>query len=220
MFAGGIKPVLSTNHRLKSMLLPAAVVLLCAMSGPLFGQEKMPPLRVVRYSGDLTAFLAQIATTYKVNLGLEMDPRQPYARIEISVNDATFEDILNAVVQSAPRYQWRNENGIVDVFPKETTSPLLETVVHRFQFSGNDWGQAIDALTAAPEVQSQIANLGLVRREGKAAAAGKDASQFSIDLNDASVRRALHEITRESGKSFWVYRPWQAERSFSIGDSN
>ena len=199
------------------LLLPA-VVMLCASFAPCLAQERSA-LRVVRYDGDLAAFLGQMAVTYKVNLGFEADPRQPTARIKIAVDEATFEDILNAVVQSAPRYQWRSDAGTVDVFPKAATSPILDTVVHRFQFSGSDWGQASYALTTAPEVQSQMANLGLVRREGAALSQGKEANEFSIDLDDVTVRRALHEITRKSGKSFWIYRPWQAERSFSIGNS-
>jgi len=199
-------------------LLPAAVVMLCASFVPLLAQERSV-MRAVRYDGDLVAFLAQMAVTCKVNLGFEADSRQPTGRIKIAVDEATCEDIFNAVVQSAPRYQWRSDAGTVDVFPKAATSPILDTVVHRFQFSGSDWGQASYALTTTPEVQSQMASLGLVRREATALSQGKEANEFSIDLDDVTVRRALHEITRKSGKSFWIYRPWQAERLFSISNS-
>ena len=55
-----------------------------------------------------------------------------------------------------PEYQWRKQDGFIDIYPKEGSSPLFDTMVDYFQVDNNYWLAASAALTSLPEVDSQM----------------------------------------------------------------
>jgi len=211
---------------------PAAVLLLLfAMSGApaprLRGQQVSGPaprghvLGSVVYDGDLAGLLQHLAEEFGVTIGFEADHRQPRPRIKFELRDATLQDVLDAIVRARPAYQWRQDGGFIDVYPVRGGSPLLDTVIGRFQVSGANWAEASDALLSLPEVRSSLSANRLGRREAGRGPAGRGGDVFSLYVENVPVRRALHEIAKRSGSHLWVFRQYgDGEKSFSLGNSS
>ena len=212
-----------TTKRIK--LLVALLVVLCASYAQADGQQPSASpapkqLGKIVYDGDMAALLSNIAGTFNVTIGFETVPQQPKTRVKIEASDADLEDVLNAIVEAAPRYQWRNEGGFIDVYPQEASCPLLDTVVNDFQVSNTDWIRASEALTNLFEVQSRMNAMRLSRRDVISTSRGINADPFSLSLPNMTLRRALHEITKKSNNGFWVFQRYGNEgRLFSINNS-
>jgi hypothetical protein len=206
-------------------LLLASLLMLCVSSVQVFGQEAPSPapsrLGAIVYHGDLASLLAHLTGTFDVTIGFEADPRELKPEVSIQLKDATLADVLNAIVQAKPEYQWRSEGGAVDLYPKVASCTLLETGVHSFRFNGSDWTEASYALTDLPEVRNRISDMGLNRRYVAVMSRDQVTNPFSVDVGGVTVRRALHEIARKSGNKFWVFRRYgENNLSFSITNSS
>ncbi|HKO96585.1 MAG TPA: DotD/TraH family lipoprotein [Pyrinomonadaceae bacterium] len=193
---------------------------------PTRGQQVSTPtsprqlLRVVNYNGDLAALLQTLAEQYGVTIGLEADPRQPQPQVNFEVRDATFHDVLDAIVRAKPMYQWREVDGAVDFYPVAGGSPVLDAVIGSFRVSDAKWAAASDALMKLPEVESGMSGMGLRRQDAERGTASRGGDVFSMHLEGVTVRRALHEMTAKSGSRFWVFRQFRGgEKFYSLGNS-
>jgi len=186
-------------------LIAVAVVLgICAVSGVVAQQPAVSTLRVVRYQGDFTMALAAIPTAYGVTVGLELDT-QRYRVVNVSLDDATVTDVMNAIIQSSKKYQWRQTGEVVDVWPSAGSNPLLETRINSFKVKDLSPAEAFDQLFNLPEVQASMNGLNLKRRAPDPP--GKlSGSRFSINLEGMSLREALNKIAQESHLAIWVFR--------------
>lgn len=206
------------------ILLAALLIVICASSAYVPGQQPSAPtpkkLNKIVYEGDMAALLSTLAEKYNVDIGLETDPSQLKARIKIDTRFDTVEDVLDAIVQAAPKYQWRNRDTFIDVYPQETSCPLLDVVVNNFQFTSNDWVVTSEASTNLPEVQSQMEAMRLVRRDFTSTARKTDVAPFPLNLENVTLRRALHEIAKKSGNRFWIFQRYgNKSELFSIINS-
>lgn len=200
------------------------LVLICASYAYAFAQQTPSPPpgkpNKIVFDGDMAALLSHVAARFNVNIGFETGRFQPRPRVKIDTWYGTMEDVLNAIVESSPEYRWRNQDGFIDVYPQEASCPLLDTVISDFQVDNDDWLSASEALTNLPEVQSRMEALRLTRSDFTGTARGAEVNLFSMSLEKVTLRRALHEITKKSRSSFWVFqRHGAGSRLFSIGNS-
>src|ERR1044071_8074056 len=117
-----------------SKLIAAAVFLgICAvsMSGVSAQQLPVTTLRVIQLQGDFAMALANLTTTYGVTIGLELD-NQRYQKISLSLMDANVTDVVNALIQSSKKYQWRQTGGFIDVGTLAGGNPFLDTRIKNF----------------------------------------------------------------------------------------
>jgi hypothetical protein len=189
-------------------LIAAAVVLgICAfsMSGVMAQQPPSSPLKVIRFEGDMTMILAALPNAYGVTIGLELDT-QRYHHVGISLLDATITDVMNAIVQSSKKYQWRQTGGFVDVWPVAGGNPLLETRISSFNVKDLTPSEAFDQLLNLPEVQANMTALNLKRRAPEGSPAKLSTSRLSVNLEGVSLREALDKIAQESRLEIWIFR--------------
>jgi hypothetical protein len=195
---------MNINHR---RLVLFNLLLICGLSLQVMGQQpartEPEPLRVISYDGDMAALLAQLAKTYDLTIGLEVAPALPAPRAKFFVKDATFTEVMNAIVRSAPAYQWRGGDGFVEIFPVRSTSPLLDMTISSFNVSDVDAGEAMNRLMKLPEVQNNIKSAGLQEKEPKET---YKSGKFSVTLESLTMRQALTRIATESGSRFWIFR--------------
>ena len=205
------------NINPRIMLGPLLVVLACAsVATAQQGASKPPPLRVIHFHGSMAGLLARLAGDYGVTIGLEADPTKPQSEVIIDVRDATLTDILNAIVQSEPRYQWRESGGDIEVFPVSGGNPLLDMPLSTFQVKDVRRAEAIDQLMGLPEVQAVAMSMNLkLRPDGPLPTGAKD-EKFSLSLSGVTLRQALNRIAKESGARFWLFRNHN-DGSFSVG---
>lgn len=204
--------------------LAVLLMIVCASSAYTAAQQPSSPSpkrqNKIVYDGDMAALLSQLAAKFNVNIGLETDPLQPRPGVKIDLWYDTLDDILNAVVEAAPEYRWRNQDGFIDVYPQKASCPLLDTVISGFQVYDNDWARASEALTNMPEVQSSMEAMSLKRRDMSGTGRAANIQPFSLSLENVTLRRALHEITKKSQGSFWLFQRYgTGSRLFSISSA-
>jgi hypothetical protein len=189
-------------------LIAAAVVLgICAvsMSGVMAQQPPPQTLRVINYSGDMALLLANLSNTYGVTVGLELDS-QRYQHVSLSLMDANVTDVMNAIVQSSKKYQWRQTAGFVDVWPSAGSNPLLETRISSFNVKDLSPSDALDRLFNLPEVQANMTELNLKRRAPEGSREKLSNTPFSVNLEGVTLREALSKIAQESHLGIWIFR--------------
>ena len=198
-------------------LIAAAVVLgICAasMSGVMAQQLPVSTVRVIQLKGDFAMALANMSTTYGVTVGLELDT-QRYQTISLSLMDANVTDVMNAIVQSSKKYQWRQTGGYIDVWPLTGGNPFLETKINSFNVKDVSPSEAFDQLLNLPEVQASMTGLNLKRRAPDVSFEKVSSSRFSVNLERVTVREALNRIAQESHLGIWIFRNYP-DGSFSI----
>ncbi len=188
--------------------IAAAVILgICAfsMSGVMAQQPTAPLVRVIEFKGDFTSVLAALPNVYGVTVGLELDT-QRYHNVTVSLQDATLMDVMNALVQSSKKYQWRQTGGFIDVWPLAGGNLLLETRINSFNVKDLSPSEAFDQLLNLPEVQANMTTLNLKRRAPDVTPGKLSSSRFSVSLEGVSLREALNKIAQESRIEIWIFR--------------
>jgi hypothetical protein len=198
------------------LIVTVVVLGICgvSMSGVMAQQPAPPTVRTIQYDGDFTMILAALPNTYGVTVGLELDT-QRYHRVSLSLLDATVTDVMNAIVQSSKKYQWRQTGGFVDVWPSAGSNPLLETRIGSFNVKDVSPSEAFDQLLNLPEVQANMTALNLKRRAPDVSPGKLRGSRFSVNLDGVSLREALNSIAHESRIEIWIFRNYP-NGSFSI----
>jgi hypothetical protein len=186
----------------------AVVLGICAvsMSGVMAQQ---PParstLRAITYEGDMTNVLSALPGAYGVTVGLELDS-QRYRHVGIALSDATLTDVMNAIVQAAKKYQWRQTGEVVEVWPVAGGNPLLETRINNFNVKNVSALEAFNRLFTLPEVLANMRELNLQRRAPDESPDKLISSRFSVNLEGVTLREALNKIAQESHIEIWIFR--------------
>ena len=162
-------------------------------------------MRVIEFEGDFTRILAALPNAYGVTVGLELDT-QRYHNVSVSLQDATVTDVMNALIQSSKKYQWRQTGGFIDVWPLAGSNPLLETRINSFNVKDLSPSEAFDQLLNLPEVQANMTTLNLKRRAPDVTPEKLSSSRFSVNLEGVSLREALNKIAQESRIEIWIFR--------------
>ena len=170
------------------------------------GAAKPPPLRMIHFRGDMAPLLAQLAQDYGVTIGLETDPKKPTSDVMLDLKGATLPDLLNGIVQSEPRYQWRESGGNIEVFPASGSNQILDIPVTTFQVKEVGRREAIDQLMSLPEVQAVMISMNLKLRPGAPPRIPAKDEKFSLSLSGVTIRQTLNRIAGESGVRFWLFR--------------
>ena len=170
------------------------------------------------YDGDFGHLLATTSDHYKVVIGLEAVAYQYQRTIKISGCFETMDDLLKLIIDAAPEYQLSSQDGFVDVMPKQSAnSKLLDSVVPEFELSNTDWSGATQLLENVIAANSQSTKFPMT---GDPVSPSQNAAipvvYFSVNLKDVTVRRALHEITKKSGNTFWAFQITGTGRSFVV----
>ena len=194
--------ILSFKHIAAAVVLGICVV---PMSGVMAQQPVPQTVRVLRFNGEMTSMLAALPNTFGVTVGVELDT-QRYHRVALSLEDATVTDIMNALVESSKKYQWRQTGGFVDIWPVRGGNALLETKISSFNVKDLSPSEAFDQLLKLPEVQANMTALNLKRRAPDVSAGKLSSSRFSVNLEGVSLREALNRIAQESRLQIWLFR--------------
>ena len=207
---------MSTN--LKQTAAVLAIVL--AVATAISAQQNSSPVerervRVIKYQGDMASLLATLADQYDVTIGLEADPKKPRSEVILDLHDVTFHDMLNGIVQSEPRYQWRENGGYIEVFPVSGGLSLLDTPIRSFQVKEVNRDLAINRLLGLPEVRAQSLTMNLKPRPPYPPSERTKDEKLSFDLSAVTLRQALNRIAQDSGAKFWVFRQYP-DGSFEV----
>jgi hypothetical protein len=212
-----IKPTSSSNKPLLCVLL----ILTCVASSaqePSKNRATRQPMRIVSFQGDLRALLGSLAETDGVLIGLEIHPQVPLL-VKVEAHDVNLHQLLDAIVLGHPHYRWREVDDAIEFSPVSGGCPVLDTMISNFEVKDAHFSEATDILFNLPEVRGSLAAMALTRNE-EGYRPRTPGATFSLRLEQVTVRRALHEIARNSGTNFWSFRQFNGkERFFSLRTS-
>jgi len=170
-------------------------------------QSKSEILRTVEFNNvDMGAILASFAADYDVAIGLDADPEKPRSQISLHLQRVIFPQILDGIVQTEPRYAWREDNGSIDVFPVYRSLDLLDARIQSLQLKDVNRALAINRLFGLPEIQALILSMNLKPLPPNPPSDRIKDEKLSFDLRDVTLRQALNQIAHESSSKFWVFR--------------
>ena len=205
---------------MKSQLPKLLISSIVVLSSLIIANAQQPAgnqtLRVVSYGGDLQNFLAQMPGFYNVTIGLEVEPSQPRSYVAFEVLDATFDDVMNAIVKAKPDYSWRKTGSIVEMYPTNGTNPLLDLTVSSFHVKDVVAIEALNQLLGLNEVQGAM-NANRIKPQSEMFNPPTNpGNRFTIDLEKAKLRDILGRIAAESGFKFWSFQRTPDRKAFSI----
>ena len=213
---GFLEKLKAMHTSLKQTAAVLAIVL--AVATAISAQQNSSPaerVRVIKYQGDMASLLATLAQQYDVVVGLETDPKKPRSEVTLDLHDVNCRDMLNGIVQSEPRYQWRENGGRIEVFPVSGALSLLDTPLASFQVKDVNRDLAINRLLGLPEVRAQSLSMNLKPRPPNPSPERIKDEKLSFDLSGVTLRQALNRIARDSGAKFWVFRQYP-DGSFEV----
>lgn len=202
------------NRKISSLLV--SVIFFCSVL-TVAAQHALGPnerVRVVSLSGDLESFLRQMPTNFDVTIGFEIDPLHPRSHVSFEVMDATFADIMNAVVKARPEYQWRQAGKVVEIYPASGTNPILDLTVNSFHVKEVAAVAALNQLFGLNEVQDALQNSKLKLDPGSITPSINPGSLVTIDLESVKLRDILSRIATDSGFKFWTFQLSGGRREF------
>jgi hypothetical protein len=202
--------------RIMVLIAVAAFVQSAVGQEPSAASRKTPA--VIKFDGDMAAFLSQIGEPYGVTIGLEVDPQQPQSQVKFYLHSPTLAHTMNAIVESAPAYQWRGSGDFVEVLPAAGGSPLLDTKITYFNVTDLTRDQAFTQLMNLPETQTAMKATSLSFQDAVRASTETSKPKVSVLLRDVTVRQALSEIAKAEGGRFWIFRR-DGRGSFTISIS-
>lgn len=169
--------------------------------------------------------LSTLAIDERIPIGFEeSDADRHEAKITIDVENASVQDVMNAVIVQEPSYTWEFRDDVINVVPAvardELLSTLLNTQIERFEpeKGSNKF-----------EIRDAVLNLAEVRRLLSLRQANIDrfnypvyASVFSdpkVDLSVRStdVRGVLNKIVRDSEHKLWILKRTEQKKSVRLG---
>jgi hypothetical protein len=184
-------------------------------------QPSRPTLdRIVgrKYNGDVMilrgAFdVPDLAYAARVPMGVELYPasERQAAPEGVRVTGLTVRDALSALVQLDPRYDWREDDGVIVVRPQQAWSasdhPLSRAVapVH------------LERVTVIDAINFQQALLEPGMKFTPEPDRGAKVSRFSVDAPRGSLLLLLNAIARSHGELCWRYEELSEEDAAFFG---
>ena len=136
------------------------------------------------------------------------EKRQTY---NLTPNSLLLTDVLTKIITVEPRYQWKEEKGVINVFPIDDYE-ILDTRIPKFKFENKTKGELLDEIEKTKQFKKYLKK-NKVTFPTETMIVGLIGSQpprvFSIDMQNATVREILNEIVRLNGSSTWFYREYE-----------
>ena len=212
------------NKSLRWLLLVPAVTLLWPLNTQSESQSIEQALKQNVKSFELAnsslpIALQRLATKYHLLVGFESLPqldREPAQSLSVKIEDGTVRGVLDALITNDPRYVWAPSSQTIDVYPTTGRDTLMQTVIERFKVDKVDRNEAVDALLKSPQIQPELRQTRVKRRElmSLPGDATKDLSRFSLDLRQATTREILNAIANASHSSFWSFHRYGAQNQY------
>ncbi len=121
---------------------------------------------------------------------------------------ASLDTALNSIVRQDPWYEWRLEQGAVNLIPTNDEPDFLKIKIKKFRLDGDlNTNLALEKLLRLPEVKDKAEEINLNKglmfiglislRNTK--------PRLKFELKNVTVRQVLNEIVSKDGIAVWRY---------------
>jgi hypothetical protein len=148
----------------------------------------------------------------RIPVGIALPPDDAgQTRLDFNPSSLLVRDVLDSIVAADQRYKWSLEDGVVNVLPKASSTPLLDVRLNNFNGQATNGGSIYQMLGNMPEVRRRAEELGLKQAEPSGFIIGAvDTRKFTVRCQKCSVRDVLNSVVRQSN-GFWLYREYVYE---------
>ena len=130
-----------------------------------------------------------------------------------SLSHGTVREVLNAVVKNNPDYQWSNEDGVINIVPKQNHKHLekgadpLSRIIKKVEVSS----------VGADEAAQRIAIASGLPLGGRIIVSGRrHSATVSFKLSKVTLRQALNALVKADGMAVWVLEYDQMHNKYII----
>lgn len=140
---------------------------------------------------------------------------------------------LRSIVKANPNYRWDIRDGVLNLLPRETLSPLLTVGINEYASKeATNMTAAATLLLGVPAVYSTMVRLKLERTPDPVqiglqalpppGTMPKPAPPLNVRLRNTNTIGVLNAIVRANGHGVWIYREWHCGRNngFRISFAN
>jgi hypothetical protein len=210
-----------------------AICLCMSLNSFAVEQESLPDLLERRIdhakieSKDISVVLKKLAVAFNVPIGFEpeladQDPHNKVIKLDLS--HVTLREALVAVREARPRYEWKLNNGVVNVFPADRRDLIIKDILdvrvsYFYLKQGANFLEAAGRIVDTPEVGNEFEMLGVTPLHFSNGLPTRIVTpRRNIELRGVTVSHILGEIAKESPSKFWAIVRWgEEEKLITIG---
>jgi len=156
--------------------------------------------------------LSTLNEDYRIPIGFELAlGHKAQYHLNIDLENATLEDVLNEIVGQETGYRWELRDGVINIIPitsrDEFVEKLLNTPIRRFhQPKKLGKFQIRDAIVELPEVVALLKASGITASHYGYSYGPSPHANERIDLSSSGtdVRGVLNKVIRETEHNMWM----------------
>jgi hypothetical protein len=129
--------------------------------------------------------------------------------------------VFNSIVAAAPEYEWKEDNGVINLHPSNDYS-LLDTRIAEFNVEKATKGRLLAELKESTEfkealIENNLSEFPLIMGSflspppNLSGLPSPPPNMYSVHLKNATVREILNEIVRQNGRSTWLYQEYTSD---------
>jgi len=174
----------------------------------------------------IESFFSELSLSHNVPVGLEIATNDnEFINYDVELKKGTVADLLNQFVEAHNLYTWQTDEGVINIFPKDSyrdlaIAELLDTQIASFKIGENtSCFRLVDSLLATPQVKKQMAASG-IKQSGLNFSGGyfpQLGRAFTLDVSDRTLRSILNKVVKESPLArTWVAKKYGTRQEFFI----
>jgi hypothetical protein len=128
-----------------------------------------------------------------------------------SSSEESLDESLDRITQDSKHYEWKDEQGVVNLFPKSFSVDLLQVNITEFKVTNIDnLPLLMDKLLQLPEITMAQARLGLKpgMNFGGLSSPPRNRPPVELVFVNTTLRDILNEIVRKRGRGVWLYKEY------------
>lgn len=180
---------------------------------PALAQAGILEKRIPTYSvagADMHIALERLANNEKLPIGFEAITEKIDSTVrtfEINKENATVREIVTAIVASDPRYQWKEEDGVINVFPVRQQETILDVRLLEFEVSKLHRMDALNALVNHATVKAKTKHLGIIMNNSMEYQPDYEhLRRLTFSLHNTTVRQVLNKIIKDGDGYYWLFQ--------------
>jgi len=154
--------------------------------------------------------LSTLCVDHRIPIGFELARGQkPQYHLNIDLENARLEDVLNEIVGQETGYRWELRDGVINIIPitsrDDFVEKLLNTPIDRFD-QPNNLGkfQIRDAIVELPEVVSLLKANGITPSHHGYFYGDYTNKKVDLSISRTDVRGVLNKVIRETEHNMWI----------------
>ncbi len=141
-------------------------------------------------------------------------------------NSFVLRDVLNKIITVQSQYQWKEEDGVINVYPTNDY-PVLDIRISDYQLENGTVADALEKLLETSEFENHLKENHLFEEDSviHGGTESQRQKQFSIKLQNSTIREILNEIVKANETGTWMYGEYgskdnEKEKRYRLGIYN